>query len=62
MYPGEYQLIGSEMSFFTRKLEAQLRFQQIAWCYLFKTEERKAELETKCFRTPHCWASLDKTT
>ena len=41
MYQGEYQLIGSEMSFFTRKLEAQLRFQQVPWRYLFKTEERK---------------------
>ena len=29
MYRGEYQLIGSELSFFTRKLEAQLRFQRI---------------------------------
>jgi glutathione S-transferase len=47
MYRGEYQLVGSEMSFFTRKLEAQLRFQQIPWRYVFKTEERKAELETR---------------
>lgn len=47
MYPGEYQLVGSEMSFFTRKLEAQLRFQQAPWRYLFKTEERKAELEAR---------------
>lgn len=47
MYIGEYQLIGSEMSFFTRKLEAQLRFQQVPWRYLFKTEERKDELEAK---------------
>ena len=29
MYPGEYNLIGNELSFFTRKLEAQLRFQRI---------------------------------
>ena len=47
MYHGEYQLVGSEMSFFTRKLEAQLRFHQAPWHYLFKTEERKAELEAK---------------
>lgn len=47
MYAGEYQLVGSEMSFFTRKLEAQLRFQQIPWRYLFKTEARKAELEAR---------------
>jgi len=43
MYPGEYELIGSELSFFTRKLEAQLRFQQIPWRYQFKTEARKVE-------------------
>jgi glutathione S-transferase len=47
MYKGEYQLVGSEMSFFTRKLEAQLRFQRIPWRYLYKTEERKAELEAR---------------
>ncbi len=47
MYRGDYQLVGSELSFFTRKLEAQLRFQQIPWRYLFKTEERKAELEAR---------------
>lgn len=47
MYKGDYQLVGSEMSFFTRKLEAQLRFQGIPWRYLFKTEERKAELEAR---------------
>ena len=41
MYPGEYELIGSELSFFTRKLEAQLRFQQIPWHYQFKTEAGK---------------------
>ena len=47
MYPGEYQLVGSEMSFFTRKLEAQLRYQRVPWRYLFKTEERRAELEAR---------------
>ncbi len=66
MYRGEYQLIGSEMSFFTRKLEAQLRFQQIPWRYLFKTEERKAELEAKAgtpfvplLMTPDKWLIYD---
>ena len=66
MYRGEYQLIGSEMSFFTRKLEAQLRFQQIPWRYLFKTEERKAELEAKAgthfiplLTTPDKWLLHD---
>ncbi len=47
MYSGEYQLIGSEMSFFTRKLEAQLCFQRIPWRYLFKTEKRKADIEAR---------------
>jgi glutathione S-transferase len=47
MYKGGYQLVGSEMSFFTRKLEAQLRCQQVPWRYLFKTEARKAELEAR---------------
>ena len=47
MYQGTYQLVGSQMSFFTRKLEAQLRFQGIEWQWLFKTEQRKAELEAR---------------
>jgi len=66
MYTGEYQLIGSEMSFFTRKLEAQLRFQQIPWEYLFKNETRKAELEVKAgthfvplLMTPDKWLLHD---
>ena len=66
MYRGDYQLIGSELSFFTRKLEAQLRCQQIPWRYLFKTEERKAELEAKAgthfiplLMTPDKWLIHD---
>ena len=66
MYPGEYELIGSELSFFTRKLEAQLRFQQIPWRYQFKTEARKAELEAKAgthfiplLATPDKWLLQD---
>jgi glutathione S-transferase len=47
MYQGEYALVGSEMSFFTRKLEAQLRFQRIPWHWQFKTQERTAELEAR---------------
>ncbi len=42
MYTGSYQLIGNELSFFTRKLEAQLRAQRLPWTYLYKTEERRA--------------------
>ncbi|MEM8496649.1 MAG: glutathione S-transferase C-terminal domain-containing protein [Pseudomonadota bacterium] len=66
MYKGIYQLIGSEMSFFTRKLEAQLRFQQIPWEYRFKTEERQAELEARAgthfiplLKTPEKWLIHD---
>jgi len=66
MYPGEYELIGSELSFFTRKLEAQLRFQQIPWHYQFKTEARKVELEAKAgthfiplLATPDKWLLQD---
>jgi len=66
MYPGNYQLIGSEMSFFTRKLEAQLRLQQVPWRYLFKTEERRAELEARAgthfiplLMTPDKWLIHD---
>lgn len=66
MYKGTYQLIGSEMSFFTRKLEAQLRFQQIPWEYQFKTEQRKPELEARAgthfiplLKTPDKWLIHD---
>jgi len=66
MYKGEYQLVGSEMSFFTRKLEAQLRFQNIPWRWHFKTEARKAELEARAgthfiplLATPDKWLLND---
>ncbi len=69
MYRGDYQLIGSELSFFTRKLEAQLRCQQISWRYLFKTEARKTELEAKAgthfiplLMTPDKWLIHDTIT
>ena len=62
MYKGIYLLIGSELSFFTRKLEAQLRFQDIPWKYHFKTEKRTAELEARAgthfiplLNTPENW-------
>lgn len=47
MYQGDYALVGSEMSFFSRKLEAQLRFQEIPWHWHFKTQARSAELEAR---------------
>jgi len=66
MYQGDYTLVGSEMSFFTRKLEAQLRFQQIPWHWQFKTQERTAELEARAgthfiplLMTPEKWLVHD---
>ena len=66
MYPGEYTLIGNELSFFTRKLEAQLRFQQVPWHYQFKTEARRDALEAKVgthfiplLSTPDRWLLQD---
>ena len=66
MYPGEYTLIGNELSFFTRKLEAQLRFQRIPWRYQFKTEARREAFETKAgthfiplLSTPDRWLLQD---
>jgi glutathione S-transferase len=47
MYQGEYGLVGSEMSMFTRKLEAQLRFQKIPHYWHFKTQERGPEIEAR---------------
>ena len=47
MYRGEYGLVGGEMSMFTRKLEAQLRFQNIPWYWHFKTQERTATIEAR---------------
>ena len=66
MYPGEYTLIGNELSFFTRKLEAQLRFQRIPWRYQFKTEARREAFETRAgthfiplLSTPDRWLLQD---
>jgi len=66
MYQGEYTLVGNELSFFSRKLEAQLRFQQIPWHWLFKTQERAPELEARAgthfiplLMTPEKWVIHD---
>jgi hypothetical protein len=56
MYRGEYGLVGSEMSMFTRKLEAQLRFQNIPWYWHFKTQERTAGIEART--GTHCIPAL----
>lgn len=47
MYQGDYGLVGIELSMFTRKLEAQLRFQKIPWHWHYKTQERTAEIEAR---------------
>jgi glutathione S-transferase len=47
MYRGEYGLVGIELSMFTRKLEAQLRFQNIPWYWHYKTQERSADIEAR---------------
>ena len=66
MYQGNYELIGSGLSLFTRKLEAQLRFQQIPWRYQFKTQQRSAEFEAGAsshfiplLQTPDRWLLND---
>ena len=66
MYQGEYQLIGGELSLFTRKLEAQLRFQRLPWRWQFKTAERSAEIEARVgthfipvLQTPDNWMIHD---
>jgi glutathione S-transferase len=66
MYHGQYALIGTELSFFTRKLEAQLRFQQIPWQWNYKTLARSAEIEARtgthfipALATPEKWLIHD---
>ena len=66
MYCGEYELYGVELSFFTRKLEAQLRFQQIPWRYRFRNDERDKEVGARAgthfipvLITPDGWMIAD---
>jgi glutathione S-transferase len=66
MYQGEYKLIGQELSLFTRKLEAQLRFQRLPWRWHFKTQERAPEIEARAgthfvplLETPDNWLIQD---
>ncbi|NND67204.1 MAG: glutathione S-transferase family protein [Halioglobus sp.] len=66
MYRGEYELVGNELSMFTRKLEAQLRFQHIPWRWHFKTFERAPDIEARAgthfipvLRTPEKWLIHD---
>lgn len=66
MYQGEFQLIGHELSFFSRKLEAQLRFQRLPWRWQFKTQQRTADIEARvgthfipALQTPDGWMISD---
>ena len=66
MYRGDYGLVGAELSMFSRKLEAQLRCQQVPWSWLFKTEERAADIEARtgthfipALLTPEKWMIHD---
>jgi glutathione S-transferase len=66
MYQGDYRLVGNELSLFTRKLEAQLRFQRLPWRWHFKTQERTPELEARAgthfiplLETPDGWLIND---
>ena len=66
MYRGNYDLIGGELSMFSRKLEAQLRFQNIPFQWEFKTQAKVAEIETRAgthfipvLRTPDKWMIHD---
>ena len=47
MYRGDYGLVGIELSMFSHKLEAQLRFQNIPWHWHFKTMERTPDIEAR---------------
>jgi glutathione S-transferase len=66
MYRGDYGLVGIELSMFSRKLEAQLRFQKIPWYWHFKTQERTPEVEARigthfipALKTPDKWTIHD---
>ena len=47
MYRGTYTLIGQEMSMFTRKLEAQLRYQQIPYQWEIKSQEKTESINSR---------------
>jgi glutathione S-transferase len=66
MYRGKYTLVGSELSMFTRKLEAQLRYQNIPHEWKYKTMADGAELEQRAgtrfiplLGTPDGWLLSD---
>jgi glutathione S-transferase len=66
MYRGTYTLIGSELSMFTRKLEGQLRYQNIPHVWKYKSMADASELEKRAgtrfiplLETPDGWLLND---
>ena len=66
MYPGIYTLIGQELSMFTRKLEAQLLYQNIPYQWQYKTFESAAAIDARAgtrfvplLQTPDGWLLND---
>lgn len=47
MYRGIYTLVGQELSMFTRKLEAQLRYQKIPYQWQYKSQANTAEIDAR---------------
>jgi len=66
MYRGRYTLTGSELSMFTRKLEAQLRYQSIPFEWNYKSMEKAPAIEARAgtrfiplLETPDGWLLND---
>lgn len=66
MYRGDYTLIGQELSMFTRKLEAQLRYQKIPHHWQLRTNENSEALSSRtgtrfipALATPDGWVIND---
>jgi glutathione S-transferase len=66
MYRGTYTLVGQELSMFTRKLEAQLRYQAIPYQWRYKTLEQAQAIEARAgtrfvplLETPDGWVLND---
>jgi glutathione S-transferase len=66
MYRGTYTLIGTQLSMFTRKLEAQLTYQRVPYQWQYKTLERTPDIETRAgtrfiplLQTPDGWMIND---
>ena len=66
MYKGVYTLIGQELSMFTRKLEAQLRYQHISYQWEIKTQDNTESINSRVgthfipiLKTPDGWMLND---